>query len=156
MDCGFASRKFFKWGPVFAKWRAVISIGEGIPSRSCIEANAQALARYARVVPGSRLVPIVEPEVLMDGDHTLECCRKVTEEVLRTFFIQLNCQRWLLEGMILKPNMVLPGLNCPVQESADEGRPTSRCIVCCEPSPPLFRVLLSCRAANPVNWPRAR
>src|SRR5208283_5804037 len=65
-------------------------------------------------------VPIVEPEVLMDGDHTLEVCRKVTEEVLRNVFIQLNCQRVLLEGMILKPNMVLPGLNCPTQESIDE------------------------------------
>jgi fructose-bisphosphate aldolase class I len=66
------------------------------------------------------LVPVAEPEVLMDGEHTLERCRKVTEEVLRNVFIQLNCQRVLLEGMILKPNMVLPGLNCPTQESIDE------------------------------------
>jgi len=107
-------------GARFAKWRAVISIGEGIPSRSCIEANAQALARYATLCQEAGLVPIVEPEVLMDGDHTLECCRKVTEEVLRNVFIQLNCQRVLLEGMILKPNMVLPGLKCPAQESVDE------------------------------------
>jgi fructose-bisphosphate aldolase class I len=107
-------------GARFAKWRAVISIGEGIPSRSCIEANAQALARYAALCQESGLVPVVEPEVLMDGEHTLERCRKVTEEVLRNVFIQLNCQRVLLEGMILKPNMVLPGLNCPTQESIDE------------------------------------
>jgi fructose-bisphosphate aldolase class I len=113
-------QEYFQMGARFAKWRAVISIGEGIPSRSCIEANAQALARYATLCQEAGLVPIVEPEVLMDGDHTLECCRKVTEEVLRNVFIQLNCQRVLLEGMILKPNMVLPGLNCPVQESADE------------------------------------
>jgi fructose-bisphosphate aldolase class I len=98
----------------------VISIGEGIPSRSCIEANAQALARYAALCQEAGLVPIVEPEVLMDGEHTLERCHKVTEEVLRNVFIQLNCQRVLLEGMILKPNMVLPGLSCPKQASVDE------------------------------------
>jgi fructose-bisphosphate aldolase class I len=113
-------QEYFQMGARFAKWRAVISIGEGIPSRSCIEANAQALARYATLCQEAGLVPIVEPEVLMDGDHTLECCRKVTEEVLRNVFIQLNCQRVLLEGMILKPNMVLPGLKCPAQESVDE------------------------------------
>ena len=84
-----------------------------IPSRSCIEANAHALARYAALCQEAGLVPIVEPEVLMDGEHTLERCREVTEEVLRNVFIQLNCQRVLLEGMILKPNMVLPGLTCP-------------------------------------------
>jgi fructose-bisphosphate aldolase class I len=78
------------------------------------------LARYATLCQEAGLVPIVEPEVLMDGDHTLECCRKVTEEVLRNVFIQLNCQRALLEGMILKPNMVLPGLSCPKQASMDE------------------------------------
>jgi len=113
-------QEYFQMGARFAKWRAVILIGDGIPSRSCIEANAQALARYAALCQEAGLVPIVEPEVLMDGDHTLECGRKVTEEVLRNVFIQLNCQRVLLEGMILKPNMVLPGLNCPAQESMDE------------------------------------
>jgi fructose-bisphosphate aldolase, class I len=113
-------QEYFQMGARFAKWRAVISIGDGIPSRSCIEANAQALARYAALCQEAGLVPIVEPEVLMDGDHTLERCRKVTEEVLRNVFIQLNCQRVLLEGMILKPNMVLPGLSCPAQESMDE------------------------------------
>jgi fructose-bisphosphate aldolase class I len=113
-------KEYFKMGARFAKWRAVIAIGVGIPSRGCIEANAQALARYAALCQEAGLVPVVEPEVLMDGEHTLERCREVTEEVLRNVFIQLNCQRVRLEGMILKPNMVLAGLTCPVQESVDE------------------------------------
>jgi fructose-bisphosphate aldolase class I len=113
-------QEYFQMGARFAKWRAVISIGDGIPSRSCIEANAQALARYAALCQEAGLVPIVEPEVLMDGEHSLERCRKATEQVLRNVFIQLNCQRVLLEGMILKPNMVLPGLSCPKQASVDE------------------------------------
>jgi fructose-bisphosphate aldolase class I len=112
--------EYFQMGARFAKWRAVIAIGENIPSRSCLEANAQTLARYAALCQEAGLIPIVEPEVLMDGAHTLEQCRKVTEETLRNVFIQLNCQRVLLEGMILKPNMVLPGLDCPTQESVDE------------------------------------
>ena len=113
-------KEYFQMGARFAKWRTVITIGENIPSRSCIEANAHALARYAALCQEAGLVPIVEPEVLMDGEHTLEQCRKVTEETLRNVFIQLNCQRVLLEGMILKPNMVLPGLTCPMQKSVDE------------------------------------
>ncbi|MGP8201120.1 MAG: class I fructose-bisphosphate aldolase [Limisphaerales bacterium] len=113
-------KEYFQMGARFAKWRAVIAIGDGIPSRSCIEANAQALARYAALCQEAGLVPIVEPEVLMDGDHRLQQSYKATEEVLRIVFIQLNCQRVLLEGMILKPNMVLPGLTCPTQESVDE------------------------------------
>jgi len=112
--------EYFQMGARFAKWRAVIAIGEGIPSRSCIEANAHALARYAALCQEAGLVPVVEPEVLMDGDHTLEQCRAATEEVLRTVFNQLNSQRVLLEGMILKTNMVLPGLTCPTQASMDE------------------------------------
>ena len=107
-------------GARFAKWRAVIAIGDGIPSRGCIEANAQALARYAALCQEAGLVPVVEPEVLMDGGHTLERCREVTEEVLRTAFNQLYTQRVMLEGMILKPNMVLPGLTCPRQDAVDE------------------------------------
>ncbi len=113
-------QEYFQMGARFAKWRAVIAIGDEIPSRSCLEANAHALARYAALCQEAGLVPIVEPEVLMDGNHTLEQCRKVTEETLRNVFIQLNCQRVLLEGMILKPNMVLPGLACPKQESVNE------------------------------------
>ncbi len=112
--------EYFQMGALFAKWRAVIAIGVGIPSRSCIEANAHALARYAALCQEAGLVPVVEPEVLMDGDHTLEQCRAATEEVLRTVFNQLNSQRVMLEGMILKPNMVLPGLTCSTQESVDE------------------------------------
>jgi fructose-bisphosphate aldolase, class I len=113
-------QEYFQMGARFAKWRAVIAIGENIPSRSCLEANAQTLARYAALCQEAGLVPIVEPEVLMDGAHILEQCRKVTEETLRNVFIQLNCQRVLLEGMILKPNMALPGLDCPKQESVEE------------------------------------
>jgi len=112
--------EYFQMGARFAKWRAVITIGEGLPSRSGLEANAHALARYAALCQEAGMVPIVEPEVIMDGDHTLEVCRKVTEEVLRNVFIQLNCQRVMLEGTILKPNMVLPGLTCSTQASVDE------------------------------------
>src|SRR5471032_362557 len=111
--------EYFQMGARFAKWRAVIAIGEGIPSRSCIEANAHALARYAALCQEAGLVPIVEPEVLMDGSHPLERCAKVTEETLQIVFDQLYSQRVLLEGMILKPNMVLPGLACPKQESVE-------------------------------------
>jgi fructose-bisphosphate aldolase class I len=107
-------------GARFAKWRAVFAVGDGTPSRGCIEANAQALARYAASCQEAGLVPVVEPEVLMDGAHTLERCFEVTEEVLRAVFIQLHLQRVMLEGMILKPNMVLPGLTCPTQAAADE------------------------------------
>jgi fructose-bisphosphate aldolase class I len=113
-------KEYFQMGARFAKWRAVIAIGDGIPSQSCIEANAHALARYAALCQKAGLVPVVEPEVLMDGDHSLERCREVTEEVLRTVFNQLNSQRVLLEGMILKPNMVLPGLTCPPHEEVSE------------------------------------
>ena len=112
--------EYFQMGARFAKWRAVIAIGDGIPSRSGVEANAHALVRYAALCQEVGLVPIVEPEVLMDGNHTLEQCRVTTEEVLRSVFNQLNSQRVLLEGMILKPNMVLPGLTCPTQASVDE------------------------------------
>jgi fructose-bisphosphate aldolase class I len=113
-------REYFQMGARFAKWRAVIAVDGGIPSQGCIEANAQALARYAALCQEAGLVPVVEPEVLMDGEHTLERCREVTEEVLRTVFNQLYAQRVMPEGMILKPNMVLPGLTCPKQEAADE------------------------------------
>jgi fructose-bisphosphate aldolase class I len=112
--------EYAKLGARFAKWRAVIAIGDGIPSRGCIEANAQALTRYAALCQEAAIVPIVEPEVLMDGDHSLEHCAEVTEELLRTVFNQLYFQRVMLEGMILKPNMVLPGLACPVQPTVEE------------------------------------
>jgi fructose-bisphosphate aldolase class I len=111
---------YYQMGARFAKWRAVITIGDDIPSRGCIEANAHALARYASLCQEGGLVPIVEPEVLMDGVHTLEQCSVVTENVLRTVFNQLYIQRVILEGIILKPNMMLPGLSCPEQESVDD------------------------------------
>lgn len=112
--------EYSQMGARFAKWRAVITIADGIPSRGCIEANAHALARYAALCQEASLVPIVEPEVLMDGEHTLESCFEVTAEVLRTVFSQLYTQRVALEGMILKPNMVLPGKDCPKQDSVEE------------------------------------
>ena len=111
--------EYYQLGARFAKWRSVIVIGNGIPSRGCIEANAHALARYAALCHEAGFVPIVEPEVLMDGNHSMEKCFEVTEEVLRTVFRQLYKQRVTLEGLILKPNMVLPGLTCSKQESVD-------------------------------------
>jgi fructose-bisphosphate aldolase, class I len=112
--------EYSQMGARFAKWRAVITITDGIPSRGCIEANAHALARYAALCQEARLVPIVEPEVLMDGEHPLERCFEVTVEVLRTVFSKLYTQRVVLEGMILKPNMVLPGKDCPRQDSVEK------------------------------------
>lgn len=113
-------KEYGKMGLRFAKWRAVITIGKGIPTQACIEANAHALARYAALCQEAGLVPIVEPEVLMDGDHSMERCFEVTEQVLHTVFNQLYMQGVLLEGMILKPNMVVAGLACEKQESVDE------------------------------------
>ena len=108
---------YFKLGARFAKWRAVIVIDEGLPSHGCIEANVHALARYAALCQEAGLVPIVEPEVLMDGAHTLERCSAVTEEALVALYGQLYTQRVDLRGTILKPNMVLPGKDCPNQDS---------------------------------------
>jgi fructose-bisphosphate aldolase, class I len=112
--------EYKQMGARFAKWRAVITIGEGIPSYGCFEANAHALARYAALCQEAALVPIVESEVLMDGDHTLQQCAYVTEANLHTVFDQLFRQRVMLQGMILKPNMVLPGKDCPTQASTEE------------------------------------
>jgi fructose-bisphosphate aldolase class I len=112
--------EYVRMGARFAKWRAVITIGDGIPSWGCIHANAHALARYAALCQEAGLVPVVEPEVLMDGEHTLAQCCEVTDKVLRTVFSELFAQRVMLEGMILKPNMVLPGLSCPNQEAVEE------------------------------------
>jgi fructose-bisphosphate aldolase class I len=122
--------EYFRMGARFAKWRAVIALGDGIPSQGCIEANANALARYAALCQEAGLVPVVEPEVLMAGDHILERCCELTEEVLRTVFSQLYSQRVKLEGLILKPNMVLPGLACPKQEAVDEVADTTvKCLL---------------------------
>jgi fructose-bisphosphate aldolase class I len=122
--------EYFQMGARFAKWRAVIAVGEGLPSWGCVEANAQALARYAALCQEAGLVPVVEPEVLMDGEHSLERCFEVTEEVLRTVFNRLYAHRVLLEGMILKPNMVLPGLTAPEQDAVDQvADATVRCLL---------------------------
>ncbi|MGX6607024.1 class I fructose-bisphosphate aldolase [Micromonosporaceae bacterium Da 78-11] len=111
--------EYARMGARFAKWRAVFTIGALTPSRACIEANAHALARYAALCQESGLVPIVEPEVLMAGDHTLARCGQVTEEVLYKVFAQLHTQGIVLEAVLLKPNMILPGLTCPTQEPAE-------------------------------------
>lgn len=112
--------EYVQLGARFAKWRAVITIGEGTPTTGCLEANAHLLARYASLCQEAGLVPIVEPEVLMDGAHTLQRCFEVTEQTLRLVFAQLAEQRVLLEGMILKPNMIVPGLQCPKQNSVED------------------------------------
>lgn len=122
--------EYYQMGARFAKWRAVITIGDGIPSRACIEANAHALARYAALCQEGGLVPIVEPEVMMDGDHTIERCYEVTSETLRTVFDQLATQGVELDQIILKPNMVLPGKGCSQQASVDEvADMTMRCLM---------------------------
>ena len=107
-------------GARFAKWRAVLSISPATPSRYCIAVNAHALARYAALCQEAGIVPIVEPEVLMDGDHTIDRSAQVTEATLRAVFAELAQQRVLLEGIVLKPNMVLAGYQCPHQPSVDE------------------------------------
>ncbi len=106
-------------GARFTKWRAVITIGESIPTQYCIDANAHALARYAALSQEADLVPIVEPEVLMDGDHDIEACFDVTEQTLNSVFVELDSQGVILEGMVLKPNMVLSGKDASDRASAE-------------------------------------
>lgn len=122
--------EYFELGARFSKWRAVITIGHGLPSWACIEANAHALARYARISQEAGLVPIVEPEVLMDGDHTIEHCYAVTELTQRIVFHQLKNQGVALEGMVLKPSMVISGAaaspRADVQTVAEQ---TIRCLL---------------------------
>jgi fructose-bisphosphate aldolase class I len=107
-------------GARFTKWRAVITIGEHIPSPTCIQANAEALARFAALSQEAGLVPIVEPEVLMDGDHTIERCDRVTRDTLAETFQALRRHRVRFDGMLLKPNMVLSGSDCPTQAGVEE------------------------------------
>jgi len=122
-------------GAKFCKWRAVIHIGPGIPSYDCINSNAQALARYAALCQEQELVPIVEPEVLMDGDHTIERCEEVTVFVLKMVFQELYYARVKLEGMVLKPNMIVPGMDCATQASDHEiAEKTIRVLKECVPS----------------------
>ncbi|MFQ5971110.1 MAG: class I fructose-bisphosphate aldolase [Alphaproteobacteria bacterium] len=116
-------------GARFAKWRAVYRIGDGIPSRACIKANAHALARYAALCQEAGLTPIVEPEVLMDGPHSIDRCEAITERALRAVYNELAVQGVHLEGTLLKPNMVLSGTECPEQAGIDEvARRTVRCL----------------------------
>jgi fructose-bisphosphate aldolase class I len=107
-------------GARFAKWRAVITIGEGIPTGTCIAANAYALAQYAALCQEAGLVPIVEPEVLLDGDHDISRCAEVSESTWSSLFTALHRHRVMLEGLLLKTNMVLPGKDCPTQASVEE------------------------------------
>jgi len=128
-------REYAQMGARFAKWRAVFAISDGTPGKDCIEANAVALAEYAALCQQAGLVPIVEPEVLMTGEHTLEKCATVTEEVLHAVFNQLFIKKVLLEGMVLKPNMVAPGLKCRVQKSTEEvADATVKCLRRCVPA----------------------
>ena len=116
-------------GARFAKWRAVIAIGPDLPSAACLEANAHALARYAALCQESGLTPIVEPEVLMDGDHTIDRCFQVTETVLHAVFRDLRRQRVAPEGILLKASMVLPGKGCPRQAPVEAvAEATLRCL----------------------------
>jgi fructose-bisphosphate aldolase, class I len=116
-------------GARFAKWRAVIDIGPGIPTSNCIVANAEALARYASLCQEASIVPIVEPEVLMDGDHTIERCEEVTDATLETVFDALFRHRIRLEGMVLKPNMVIAGKKCAQQAKPQQvADATVRCL----------------------------
>ncbi|MGH9182680.1 MAG: class I fructose-bisphosphate aldolase [Acidimicrobiales bacterium] len=121
--------EYLELGARFAKWRAVITIGDGLPSRACLTANAHALARYAALCQEGGLVPIVEPEVLMDGDHSIEQCFEVTEATQRAVFEQLAEQGVALEGMVLKPNMVISGKGCSRQAGVEEvAAETIRCL----------------------------
>jgi fructose-bisphosphate aldolase, class I len=122
-------KDYSQMGARFAKWRAVIRIGDTLPTRACVLANAHALARYAGLCQEQGLVPIVEPEVLMDGSHTIERCEEVTGNVLQATFEALFGQLVSLEGMLLKPNMVIAGKESPHRSSGDEvARATLRCL----------------------------
>src|ERR1041385_8786747 len=123
--------KYYEQGARFAKWRAVIDVGAGIPSHAAIHANAHALARYAALCQAAQIVPIVEPEVLMDGDHDIDRCAMISEWVLKETFMELYYNKVALEGMVLKPNMAVPGKKCGKKASVE------RC------------------AEKPVGWPRA-
>jgi fructose-bisphosphate aldolase class I len=127
--------EYARLGAKFAKWRAVITIGDETPSSTCIEANCHALARYAALCQEAGIVPMVEPEVLMDGGHDLDVCYEVTEATLRSLFGSLYEHNVLLEGTILKASMVIPGKDCPEQASEDEvAEATIRCLKAAVPA----------------------
>ena len=127
--------EYFELGARFDKWRAVITIGDGIPTDYCIDANAHALARYSALSQEAGLVPIVEPEVLMTGKHSIETCYEVTKKTLNSTFNELRAQGVHLPGILLKPNMVISGLDCPTQAGPDEvAEQTINCFTECVPS----------------------
>ena len=122
-------QEYYELGARFAKWRAVITIGEEIPSDLCISANAHALARYACLCQEMNIVPIVEPEVLMDGMHTIDRCAQITEKTLRNVFKELNNFNVMLEGIVLQPNMVISGMECEEQAGIDQvSKMTVQCL----------------------------
>ena len=128
-------KKYYQRGARFAKWRAVIDIGSHVPSMTAIRVNAHALARYAALCQEAQIVPIVEPEVLMDGDHDIDRCYEVTSRVLNKTFRELQAQRVALEGMILKPNMAISGKKCSKQASVEEvAEKTVRLLKACVPA----------------------
>jgi len=128
-------KKYYQRGARFAKWRAVIDIGSHVPSMTAIRVNAHALARYAALCQEAQIVPIVEPEVLMDGDHDIDRCYEVTSRVLNKTFRELQAQRVALEGMILKPNMAISGKKCSKQASvAEVAEKTLRLLKACVPA----------------------
>jgi len=131
--------EYYELGARFAKWRAVIDMGrdgdDSIPSPYCVDVNMHALARYAALCQEAGIVPIVEPEVLMDGDHTIERCYEVTEYGLKKLYAELYAQGVQLEGTILKPNMIIPGKKCPEQASVEDvADMTVQCLANCVPS----------------------
>jgi fructose-bisphosphate aldolase class I len=128
-------KKYYERGARFAKWRGVIDIGDGVPSMTAIHVNAHALARYAALCQAAQIVPIVEPEVLMDGGHDIDRCYDVTQRVLNKTFQELRVQRVELEGMILKPNMVISGKKSTKQASVEEvAEKTVRLLKACVPA----------------------
>ena len=128
-------KKYYDQGARFAKWRAVIDVGQGIPSYTAVRTNAHALARYAALCQAAQIVPIVEPEVLMDGDHDIDRCYEVTQRVLNKTFQELRVQRVALEGMVLKPNMAISGKKCAKQASVEEvAEKTLRLLKACVPA----------------------
>ena len=112
--------EYYQLGARFAKWRAVITIGDGIPSKTCIHVNAHALGRYAAICQEADIVPIIEPEVLMDGDHSIEICHEVSRKMFTKVFEDLDKQSVYLEGIVLKPNMIVSGLECNEQAGPEE------------------------------------
>jgi fructose-bisphosphate aldolase, class I len=128
-------KKYYERGARFAKWRAVIDIGQQVPTMTAIHVNAHALARYAALCQAAEIVPMVEPEVLMDGDHDIDRCYDVTQRVLNKTFQELRIQRVALEGMILKPNMAIAGKKCAKQSSVQEvAEKTIRLLKACVPA----------------------